>query len=90
MNCSREDLVFSDYDWNEERSGNRPPHESVFNRRDGHQMLELLNSCSSEWDKEKSNNFFVNLEKVVRQIVPSRAKTIRDVRNWIETHTPRL
>jgi hypothetical protein len=82
--------VFTDYHWNEETDNPRLAYESNFNRRDGNQMLELLNTYSSNWNDEKSSNFFCNLEKVVRQLVPSRMKTVSDVISWIEKHSPRL
>jgi hypothetical protein len=91
MNCSRTDLVFSDYSWHPAAAlTHMVGQESAFDRHDGHQMLALLNSWAGSWLHEKSSEFFRNLERVIRQLVPARMATVNDVHAWVETHTPRL
>ena len=92
MSCLRTDLVFSDYFWSSE-SKPQPDSDAgtcLFNRRDGHQMLALLNGLSASWLSVKTADFSGNLEKVIRQLVPARMVTVFDVRNWVESNTPRL
>lgn len=92
MNCLRTDLVFSDYLWPEPHEADNHFSEGsgLFNRRNGYQMLCLLNSLSASWRSPKTNDFFGNVEKVIRQLVPARLVTVQEVQEWIESRTPRL
>jgi hypothetical protein len=92
MHCSKADLVFSDYSWQtaSNEAGTNATGEVVLDRRDGYQMLKLLNNWAASWLHTKSLSFFNNLERVLRQLVPARLKTMSEVRAWVELHTPRL
>lgn len=85
MNCDRADLVFSDYSW-----PGVPPAQASFDRRDGFQMLAVLNDWAASWSFHQTASFISNLERVIRQLVPRRCSTPADVRDWVEAHTPIL
>ena len=90
MNCDKAELIFSDYFWDASSDLTSDDNETAFDRKDGNQTLALLNAWAGNWPQPKSTMFFNNLERVIRQLVPSGMLSLADIRRWVEQHTPRL
>lgn len=90
------DMVYNDYLWdstyaNEDYTVYGVPGMTVLDRKQGHEVLYFINRCAFLWRwKEGSMRSCKNLERVIREGVPSFILTHQNIRVFIESRFPTL
>ena len=89
MPYKKSDMVYQDYKWTAKADHDNPmfieaQERSELNRSEGYEMLHFINSLITTWNwKEPYLQAAHNLEKVIREEVPSNIRTRLKIKQWI-------
>lgn len=82
---SERDLAFHDYSWTVFPPGDPrvsgKPDSTLFNRKEGYEMLYLINAICKEYDLDK--NGATKIERMIRNQVPAQVKSQVKVKEWV-------
>lgn len=90
MTYTREQMVYKDYKWTAVADHEDPnfifkQEASMLNRSEGYEMLYFINALAKKWEwKNISVVSYNNLERIIRNQVPSNIRTHVGIKRWIE------
>ena len=82
----KSDLAYDDYDWSEYKPNDPrvsgPPDDSVFNRKEGEEVLYIINLFASHvaWDVR---SFGKKVEQLIHDHLPDSITSQEEVLEWI-------
>lgn len=83
----KKNLFYNDYKWteysNKDAHVHGKPDDTVFNRKEGYEVLYLINKMMELWDYRLSDSG-VKIEKLIHDQLPSEIKTQADVVQWVQ------
>lgn len=88
-------MVYNDYKWTARGDFDDPKfigaqESSMLNRSEGYEMLWFINSLAKTWGWNDNRASYQNLEKILREKVPSTTRTHSGIKQWIEANYPRI
>lgn len=89
MEYKRSQMVFYDYKWTAKAGNDNPrfigaQERSMLNRSEGYEMLWFINSLAKTWGWTSDQlASYQNLERIIRENVPSEIRTHDGIRQWI-------
>lgn len=91
MAYSRESMYYDDYKWSARADHDNPKiiggtDHAELNRTEGYEMLYFINSLARSWNWNDNLASYRNLEKIIRNDVPSSMRTHSGIKSWIEAH----
>jgi hypothetical protein len=92
---TKDKMVYKDYKWSPRADHDNPKiilgtDHAELNRSEGYEMLYFINSVAKTWNWKSILNSYQNLERVIREQVPSHIRTHGSIKSWIEQNYPRL
>jgi hypothetical protein len=61
-----------------------PPDNTELNRNEGYEMLYFINKCAESWGWSALNKSSCqNLEKIIKEKVPTNIRTQGGIKEWI-------
>lgn len=81
-------MVYSDYKWTAKADHDNPKfigaqEAAMLNRQEGYEMLYFINSLALTWKWNNSLASRQNLERIIREKVPSNIRTHGGIKSWI-------
>jgi len=91
MAYTKNQMVYQDYKWSARADHDNPKiiggtDHAELNRTEGYEMLYFMNSLAKTWKWNDSLTSYQNLEKIIRQKVPSNIRTHGGIMNWIASN----
>ena len=90
------DMVYKHYKWEATYSQDDPkvtgePDNTELNRKEGYEMLYFINKLATKWGwSVTSKSSCQNLEKIIRDQVPSNIRIQRGILEWIEANFTKI
>ena len=88
----KSDMVYTDYKWTARADHDNPKiiggtDHAELNRTEGYEMLYFINSLAHTlgWTSNVTSSC-KNLERIIREKVPSNIRTHSKIKDWIAAH----
>ncbi len=91
MAYSKSQMVYNDYKWTARADHDNPKfigaqESAMLNRSEGYEMLWYINSLAKTWGWKDNQSSYQNLERVIRDKVPSTIRSHSKIKEWIEAN----
>lgn len=95
MAYQKSQMVYTDYKWTARADHDNPKfigaqERSMLNRSEGYEMLWYINSLAKTWGWNDTLSSYQNLERIIREKVPSGIRTHSEIKNWIEANYSKI
>jgi len=95
MKYQRSQMVYQDYKWTAHADHDNPKFihaqdASMLNRQEGYEMLYFINSAAKTWQWNDSLSSRQNLERIIRNEVPSNIRTHSGILAWVQQNHSRI
>lgn len=82
-------MVYKDYSWKTYSEGDRKItgklDSTIFNKREGYEVLYLIEKMTEIWKLEDRNSRR-KIEEMIHKNLPPDIKRQEDVKNWVRDH----
>lgn len=88
MNYQKSQMVYSDYKWTARADHDNPKfigaqEAAMLNRQEGYEMLYFINSLALTWKWNDNLASRQNLERIIKEKVPSNIRTHGAIKTWL-------
>lgn len=95
MPYQKNQMVYTDYKWTATADHDNPKfigaqEHSMLNRSEGYEMLWFINSLAKTWNWTDNLLSYQNLEKIIKEKVPTNIRTHSGIKEWIATNYQKI
>jgi len=95
MNYLKSQMVYSDYKWTAKADHDNPKfvgaqEKAMLNRQEGYEMLHFINSLALTWNWNDNLSSRQNLERIIKEKVPTDIRTHGGIKTWIEQNYEKI